>query len=101
MHEKDITDCWLTSRLRFTQKCFMQDNDMAKFLMCCLPKYPNNICRSIHMYVDLYVCLVCVYVWIFVCLSLCLYVASYACMALHACLSHITPHMRFSTSDSR
>jgi len=32
MHKKDITDCWLTRRLRFMQKCFMQDKDVAKVL---------------------------------------------------------------------
>ena len=31
MHDKDITDCWLIKRLRFTQKCLRQDNGVAKY----------------------------------------------------------------------
>src|SRR6218665_320906 len=38
MNEKYITDCGLTSRLRFMQKCLGQDNDVTKLLMCCLSK---------------------------------------------------------------
>ena len=39
MNEKYITDCGLTSRLRFMQKCLRQDNDVTKLLMCCLSKF--------------------------------------------------------------
>src|SRR6218665_2105949 len=36
MNGKDITDCCLTSRLRFMQKCLRQDNavTVTKLLMC-------------------------------------------------------------------